>query len=278
MAKLQANLRRPDKDLTAAMRAPEEALDADLPGTLVIGLPGENGGYYLVEAEQLDINTLRLTFTASKDDMPDVDPVDITLPGVSDEQITDAVNKYLDKNPVVGQPGADGKDGQDGSPGKDGTSPIVTVSAITGGHRITITDASGTKTLDVLNGADGKDGEPGKDGLPGKDGADGKDGVSATHSWNGTILTVTSSSGTSSADLKGEKGDKGATGPMGPQGEKGETGAPGADGKDGADGQPGKDGYTPIKGTDYFTEADKTAMVADVIAALPVYDGEVLPL
>lgn len=28
-----------------------------------------------------------------------------------------------------------------------------------------------------------------------------------THSWNGTVLTITSKSGTSSADLKGEKGD-----------------------------------------------------------------------
>lgn len=35
----------------------------------------------------------------------------------------------------------------------------------------------------------------------------GKDGVSCTHEWNGSILTVTSASGTSSADLKGEKGD-----------------------------------------------------------------------
>ena len=35
----------------------------------------------------------------------------------------------------------------------------------------------------------------------------GKDGISATHFWNGTVLTVTSGSGTTSADLKGEKGD-----------------------------------------------------------------------
>lgn len=32
----------------------------------------------------------------------------------------------------------------------------------------------------------------------------GEDGVSCTHEWDGTILTVTSASGTSSADLKGE--------------------------------------------------------------------------
>ena len=45
----------------------------------------------------------------------------------------------------------------------------------------------------------------------GEDGADGKDGVSVTHSWNGTTLTVTSASGTSSADLKGAKGDDGTS-------------------------------------------------------------------
>ena len=36
----------------------------------------------------------------------------------------------------------------------------------------------------------------------------------------------------------------------------------------------GKDGRTPIKGTDYFTEADKAEMVNEVIAKLPVYEGE----
>lgn len=39
-----------------------------------------------------------------------------------------------------------------------------------------------------------------------------------THSWNGTVLTVTSDSGTSSADLKGAKGDTGIRGPQGAQG------------------------------------------------------------
>ena len=40
-------------------------------------------------------------------------------------------------------------------------------------------------------------------GDKGDKGVDGKDGISATHQWNGTVLTVTSASGTSSADLKG---------------------------------------------------------------------------
>jgi len=58
----------------------------------------------------------------------------------------------------------------------------------------------------------------------------GADGISCTHSWNGTVLTVSSASGTSSADLQGPKGDKGDTGSRGPQGD---TGAAGADGDDG---------------------------------------------
>lgn len=45
--------------------------------------------------------------------------------------------------------------GAKGDPGADGTSPTVTVTAITGGHRVTITDASGAHTFDVLDGEDG---------------------------------------------------------------------------------------------------------------------------
>lgn len=37
----------------------------------------------------------------------------------------------------------------------------------------------------------------------------------------------------------------------------------------------GKDGYTPVKGKDYWTAADKAEMVSAVLAALPVYTGEV---
>lgn len=99
-------------------------------------------------------------------------------------------------------------------------------------------------------------------------GSHGKDGTSATHSWNGTVLTITSASGTSSADLKGEKGDTGLQGipgekgAKGDKGDKGDTGATGAAGKDGADGK------------DYvLTDADKESIVQEVIVALgtPVF-------
>ena len=52
-----------------------------------------------------------------------------------------------------GPPGPPGADGQDGQDGADGVSPTVTVTAITGGHRVTITDADGTEAFDVLDGS-----------------------------------------------------------------------------------------------------------------------------
>ena len=201
---------------------------------------------------------------------------------------------YFDGTPgkdgINGKDGRDGKDGTNGVDGKDGYTPI-----------------KGIDYFDGVNGKDGKDGTNGKDGqdgytpikgtdyftetdkreivedvlssidipeggggvtswndltdkpeIPSIDGLaseeyvnkaieeieintqPGQDGVSATHVWDGTVLTITSASGTSSADLKGEKGDN---------------------------------GYTPIKGTDYFTDADKDEMVDAVLAALPIAEG-----
>lgn len=134
------------------------------------------------------------------------------------------------------------------------------------------------------------------------EGGSGADGVSVTHAWDGTTLIVTSASGTTSADLKGEKGDtgpqgevgprgeqgiQGEVGPTGPQGEQGETGPQGLQGIQGEQGEKGDkgdkgdtgktgpagaDGKTPEKGVDYFTEADKTEMVEAVKASLTAGD------
>ncbi len=47
------------------------------------------------------------------------------------------------------------------------------------------------------------------------------------------------------------------------------------EGLKGPKGDKGDDGHTPIKGTDYWTTTDQTAIVADVLAALPDWDGMV---
>lgn len=45
-----------------------------------------------------------------------------------------------------------------GEPGNDGESPVIAVTDIENGHRVSITDKDGTKTIDVLNGQTGKTG------------------------------------------------------------------------------------------------------------------------
>lgn len=74
------------------------------------------------------------------------------------------------------------------------------------------------------------------------------------------------------ADLKGDTGATGPAGPQGPAGAPGKDGAPGAQGAQGEKGDkgdPGTPGKTPIRGTDYWTAADKQEIVNDVLAALP---------
>lgn len=107
---------------------------------------------------------------------------------------------------ATGLQGPKGEDGKDGKDGKDGATPTIEISD--DGYWVINKEKTNVKAK----------------GTDGKNGKDGANGESATHSWNGTTLTVTSASGVSSADLKGDKGDKGDTG------------------EKGADGQPGKDG------------------------------------
>ena len=51
--------------------------------------------------------------------------------------------------------------------------------------------------------------------------------------------------------------------PEGQQGPKGDPGDPGVPGTPGIQGLPGKDGHTPVRGTDYWTDADKQAIQAE---------------
>lgn len=83
------------------------------------------------------------------------------------------------------------------------------------------------------------DGATGPAGAPGKDGTSGADGVTPHIGDNGNWYLGTTDTG------------KPSRGEMGPQGPKGDQ------------------GHTPVKGTDYWTAADKQEIVSDVLAALP---------
>ena len=234
-----------------------------------------------------------------------------------------------------GPVGNTGDRGPTGPAGKDGVSPVVTVTPITNGYKITIKDVKGEKTVIVKDGtgiqvlgsyenvedlrldhpkgsvgnaylvgmdlyiwsATEKDwvnagqiqGPAGRDGV---DGLNGLDGISVTHKWEGTVLTITSASGTSSADLKGQDGHIGKDGADGVSATHewngtvltitSASGTSSADlkGRDGNDGVSathswngttltvtsasgtssanlkGADGATPQRGADYWTAAD----------------------
>lgn len=83
-------------------------------------------------------------------------------------------------------------------------------------------------------------------------GGSGTDGVSPTIEVSeiegGHRVTVTDVAGPKTFDIMdGATGETGATGPQGPA---------------------GADGVTPVKGTDYWTEADKQEIVDEVVAEL----------
>ena len=106
-------------------------------------------------------------------------------------------------------------------------------------------------------GEQGPKGEKGDTGATGAQGPAGEDGVSPTVSTSksGKVTTITfvDVTGTKTATISdgadGEKGDTGDTGPA------------------------GANGYTPVRGTDYWTAADQEQIVSDVLAALPNAQG-----
>lgn len=95
------------------------------------GADGEDGGYYTPNVSQPNSGTMKVSFTPSKADMAKIEDTTINLPS--------------------------------GPKGADGMSPVASVTDIVGGHRITITDKNGTKTVDVMDGKDGQTPKKGTD-------------------------------------------------------------------------------------------------------------------
>lgn len=135
-----------------------------------------------------------------------------------------------------------------------------------------IADFSGAQGVQGPKGEDGKQGpqgDPGQPGQQGAPGAPGKDGITPHIGSNGNWYLGDQDTG---------KPSQGKEGPQGEPGKDGQQGVPGASGKDGdtpyigsngnwylgsrdtgkpSQGRAGADGKTPIRGTDYWTDADK---------------------
>jgi ribosomal protein S11 len=206
-----------------------------------------------------------------------------------------------------GDTGATGANGTNGTNGKDGVSPTVEVTAIDNGNTVTITDATGSTSFNVLNGTDGKNGENGATGANGESAyqiAVDNGYPGAEDEWLASLIGESAYqlavndgyTGTEDEWLKSLKGADGKDGTNGTNGTDGvsptvevsaidngnkvtitdATGSKSFDVTNGTNGTNGTDGHTPVKGTDYWTDADKTEIVNSVIAALPVYNGEVV--
>ena len=123
---------------------------------------------------------------------------------------------------IQGETGPKGDKGDTGATGAQGPKGETGDTGATGaqGPKGDKGDAGETGATGP-QGPKGETGDIGPKGDTGAAGANGNDGVSCTHSWYGTVLSVTSASGTSSADLVGPQGPTGATGPTGPAGADG---------------------------------------------------------
>lgn len=159
------------------------------------------------------------------------------------DAIKNAVENYLEQNPVE--------------------SPVQSVNGKIGKVELTAEDV-GAISQDDLQESTNKALEQAKASgeFDGKDGATGPQGPKGDPGSPGE---------------QGPKGEPGETGPQGAPGEKGDKGDPGEkgpQGETGPTGPAGPDGHTPVKGTDYWTAADKAEIAAELLAGNPGTTGQ----
>lgn len=161
-------------------------------------------------------------------------------------QVAEQLRRDAAEGNFNGRPGDPGPTGKQGPPGRDGVSPVVSIEdSGEGAPMIKVETAAGVQSATVLRGPKGEKGERGDkgekgergekgdkgekgdagakgekgdtgpqgehgiDGVDGTNGVDGVNGISVSHSWDGTVLNVTSASGTSGVDLRGPEGPAG---------------------------------------------------------------------
>ena len=122
----------------------EESVAIPFEGNSLNGAAIENSEICAIGCFSGDLKTTTPAFVKCLRSVRDIGSVPKPpSPDVYD-QIMELLNKYIQGG---------------GGSGESGFSPIIEVSAIDGGHRLTITDVNGTKTVDVMDGETGEKGD-----------------------------------------------------------------------------------------------------------------------
>ena len=134
------------------------------------------------------------------------------------------------------------------------------------GNWVSVPAIQGPQGIQGPAGADGAQGPTGPQGEAGPQGPKGEKGdipvIIGSAGPNVNVVGIPTISTTIDGDivtfifdnLKGEQGIQGIQGEQGLQGIQGPAGA---------------DGTTPVRGTDYWTAADKQEIINEVLAAIP---------
>lgn len=161
------------------------------------------GGYYTPAVEQIDSETMEMRFRPSSDAMPNVQPVQISLPvgpqgpkgdtGATGSQGPKGDTGATGPQGPKGDTGETGPQGPAGANGTNGTSVTVSnVSESTASGGTNVVTFSDGKKVNIKNGKDGKDGADGKNGEAGQNGEAGPQGDPGPAGQRGTgILKVT---------------------------------------------------------------------------------------
>lgn len=262
-----------ETDYTTDPAKGDEALGAILRNRkILVRVPNADGGKYTAlyspvltyQLPNFENNYLYLFFLRDeKQPLPDILGTDFQIPvyGELKMLLSETYNESPLDNPQDhigdvtvylkgdrGEPGPAGPQGEPGPQGESGKSPKISVgpySDASGRTGVTMTienpDSNVPKLVVLYDGKDGEKGEAGEPGTPGAPGKSPTVSVSKKRLSDGrmeaTVGVINADGSSQSATVT--------------------------------------DGKTPAKGIDYNTEADKQEMVTAVLAALPVYNGEV---
>ena len=192
------------------------------------------------------------------EDVPTWHELEQRLKELEGEGLSQAVADYLEANPP--QAGATPDEAAQIEQNKQNIEQLtknkLDASALPNAVNDALALAKDTGLFDGAPGAQGPVGPQGEQGPQGEPGAAGPAGPQGEQGPQG------------SQGETGAAGPAGPAGPQGPQGEKGETGEQGPAGPQGEPGQSGEPGKTPVRGTDYWTDADKAEIKAYVDEAI----------